>query len=337
MVSEELSEAAAAFGTPRRTTLLDAGDVPVVGSIASGGLEAPDEPCAVILTATGKLLRTPHCEPIPQAEKRVKHDAVSVVVRSTTRSTLGAITNKGRLIRFTPIALPSSEPPALAYASGSTARDYVIGLESGEKVLTIVPLDGTPIALGTRKGVIKRVDGSALPDKSEVSIINLDADDEVVGAGLAPDGLECVFVTHNAQLLHFPVQLVRPQGVGAAGVAGINRADDDVVIAFSCVDLEQSDVVTVSSPGATIAGTDPGRAKITPLTEFPGKGRATGGVRSHTLLKGEIGLSLAFVGVSPRAVGSDGSPRDLPLDAGKRDGSGQPLVDVVHAIGSPAL
>ena len=168
-----------------------------------------------------------------------------------------------------------------------------------------------------------------------MSIISLSDEDRVVGAAPAADGLELVFVTQNAQLLHYPAAVVRTQGPGAGGVAGIKLAEGDSVIGFFSVAPESSVVVTVSNPGSTLTGTDPGRAKISPLTEFPGKGRATGGVRAHGFLKGEIGLALAFVGENPVAVASDGSPRELPIESGKRDGSGTPLADVVSLIGEP--
>ena len=73
---------------------------------------------------------------------------------------------------------------------------------------------------------------------------------------------------------------------------------------------------------------------MTPLHEFPGKGRATGGVRAHTFLKGEAALTLAWVGPSPAlAVGTDGSARTLPESGAKRDGSGTPLDSVVGSVG----
>ncbi len=82
-------------------------------------------------------------------------------------------------------------------------------------------------------------------------------------------------------------------------------------------------VATISTSVATIAGTDPGRAKVSAFGEFPGKGRATGGVRAHTFLKGEDVLAVAWVGPAPAlAVGPDGAARELPDAVAKRDASG---------------
>jgi DNA gyrase subunit A len=84
-----------------------------------------------------------------------------------------------------------------------------------------------------------------------------------------------------------------------------------------------------------LPGTDPGRGKVSAIEEFPGKGRATGGVRAHTFLKGESSLSVAWVGPAPAlAVGPDGSARALPEPGAKRDASGAPLEGVVGSIGT---
>ncbi|MEY4477234.1 MAG: hypothetical protein RJA31_738, partial [Actinomycetota bacterium] len=254
-------------------------------------------------------------------------------VRSTTRGEVGAVTSNGRMIRFSPVDLPGGSD-SISFASGSKVNDYVVGLQPKETVLTIVALDGQPLALGTARGVIKRVDTTGLPSKPEFSIINLDDGDRVVGATVAPDGGDAVFVTSGTQVLHFPISGVRAQGVGAAGVAGINLSDGDQVAFFGVATPDTAQVVTVTAAEATLTGADPGRAKVTPLSEFPAKGRATGGVRGHSLLKGEVGLALAWVGDEPRASAVDGTARDLPTEPGKRDGSGTALTDAVTVVGT---
>ncbi|OUD85545.1 hypothetical protein BC477_14130 [Clavibacter michiganensis subsp. michiganensis] len=81
---------------------------------------------------------------------------------------------------------------------------------------------------------------------------------------------------------------------------------------FSSVAPEGAEVVTISASSATIAGVDPGRAKVSAFGDFPRKGRATGGVRAHAYLKGEDHLALAWVGPGPAlAVGSAGEVRQL--------------------------
>jgi DNA gyrase subunit A len=334
LVSDELTDISTRFGTPRRTTLLSAEDAPAVGAIASLGLEVEDTPCTVILTATGRLVRSDRTDEFAASNKRVKHDVTRAVVRSTTRGEIGAITDLGRLIRFSPIALPGVSGDAVSYATTTKVSDYVVGLQPKENVVSIIDMSSETIALGTAYGVIKRIDTTTFVSKPDFSIINLDEGDRVVGAAVVRDADNAVFVTASTQLLHFPIATVRPQGIGAAGVAGINLSDGDRVVHFTVTDVDTSTVVTITAAESTLTGADPGRAKLTPLAEFPSKGRATGGVRSHGLLKGEIGLSLAWVGPEPRGCASDGTPRSLPTDAGKRDGTGSPLTDAVTVVGT---
>ena len=77
-------------------------------------------------------------------------------------------------------------------------------------------------------------------------------------------------------------------------------------------------MVTVAAQGGVLPGTAAGSVKVTPLHEFPGKGRATGGVRCHRFLKDEEALVMAWAGPAP-AVGAteDGSPVILPDPVGK--------------------
>jgi DNA gyrase subunit A len=334
LVSDELADVSAKFGTPRRTTLLGEGEAPAVGAIASLGLEVEDTACTVILTATGRLLRSDRTAEFAATAKRVKQDVVRAAVRTTTRGELGAITDRGRLVRFSPIALPAVSGDSVSYAAAAKAQDYIVGLQPGENVVSIINVTSESIALGTANGVIKRVDVSTFPSKSDFSVINLDDNDRVVGVSEVRESDDAVFVTAETQVLHFPIASVRAQGVGAAGVAGINLSSGDRVIHFTVASVDDATVLTVTAAEATLTGADPGRAKLTPLAEFPAKGRATGGVRGHGLLKGEVGLALAWVGPEPLACASDGAPRLLPDESGKRDGTGTPLTEAVTILGT---
>ncbi|WP_343932590.1 DNA gyrase C-terminal beta-propeller domain-containing protein, partial [Propioniferax innocua] len=91
-------------------------------------------------------------------------------------------------------------------------------------------------------------------------------------------------------------------------------------------------VVTVAGSDA-LPGTDGGSVKVTPLSEYPSKGRATAGVRCHRFLKGESTLSLAWVGAAPIAGQASGAPTDLPAEHGRRDGSGVPAGGPIDVLG----
>jgi DNA gyrase subunit A len=342
-VARELDAVAEAYGTPRRTVLLDGG--PVVSrsrGARAADLQLADDPCRVFLSATGRMVRAAlragaeETDPagILAPTRRSKHDAVRSVADTTVRGELGAVTSSGRLIRFSPVDLPSVPGNSVQLAAGTRADQY-LGLSGSEHVLAIVPLTAEPaIAIGTAHGVVKRVAATEIAAKHDVEIISLKPGDRVVGAGVAPDGWELVFVTSDAQLLHFDAASVRPQGRSAAGMAGIRLSSGASVVAFGVIAPERENVVvTVAGSSQALAGADPGSAKVTPISEFPPKGRATGGVRAQRFLRGEDQITLAWVGAEPRAVGTDGAVRQLPPATAKRDASGQPLDAVVGAVG----
>jgi len=347
LVSDELALVSDRFGTPRRTLLTEARPS-IAGASAkrtAAVLEVSDSPTRVYLSTTGRIARVDlpqtiddQVERITPAQRRSKHDAVLSALDTTTRAEIGAVTNRGRLIRFSPVDLPALPPTSIQLAAGVRVRDY-LSLSGTEVVLAIVSLTSDrAIALGTKQGVVKRVTPNDWANKPDFEIISLKPGDEVIGAVQGAEDDELVFVASDAQLLRFPAGTVRPQGRTAGGMAGIKLGADVQVVYFtslSTADADEAVVATIASGSQTLAGTDPGSAKVSAFTEFPAKGRATGGVRSHRFLKGEDVLSLAWVGSVPaRAVGIDGAPRVLPDSGARRDASGTMLDAVVGSIGS---
>jgi DNA gyrase subunit A len=346
LVSHELAEVAERYGTPRRTLLTDAR--PSIAGAASkraaAVLEVADVPCRVFLSATGRIARVdlPLGEDgapvITAPARRSKHDAIRSTLDTTSRAEIGAVTSLGRLIRFTPVDLPMLPPTSVQLGAGVRVADYLALPNREEKVLAIVSLDSDrSIALGTKQGVVKRVATGAYPNRPEFEVIGLKVGDEVVGAVQGDESDELVFVASDAQLLRFPASSVRPQGCPAGGMAGINLGNGAHAIHFTSVPADGATevvVVTLAASSDTLLGTDPGSAKVSDFSEFPAKGRATGGVRAQRFLKGEDALHLAWVGRAPAlAVGVDGSARTLPDGGARRDGSGLALEGVVGAIG----
>lgn len=108
-----------------------------------------------------------------------------------------------------------------------------------------------------------------------------------------------------------------------------------VIFAVAMPQDATAQVVTVADSSLTLPGIDVATAKVSDWSEFPAKGRATGGVRAQRFLKGEDQLSCAWVGVGePRALARDGGVRKLPTEIGKRDGSGTPIDGAAAFIGS---
>ncbi len=347
LVSDELEQVAAKFGTPRRTLLTEA--KPSIAGAATGRgkatvqLEVADVPCRVYLSTTGRILRVDRAEGeegldgIQPPARRSKHDAILSSVDTTSRGEIGAVTSRGRLLRFSPVDLPAVPATSIQLGAGVRVAEYLALADKKERILALVSLDSPDaVALGTRQGVVKRIAGD-WANKPEFEIIALKPGDEVVGAVQGEDADELVFVASDAQLLRFPASSVRPQGRGAGGMAGINLGPDARAVFFGAVraaDKEEAVVVTIAVSDQTLPGADPGSGKVSDFAEFPAKGRATGGVRAQRFLKGETELALAWAGPAPAlAVAPDGATRTLPEGGSRRDGSGTPLDMVVGSVG----
>ena len=336
LVSDELAEVAATYGTPRRTVLLEG----VAAPAAAVPLEVQDVPCRVLLSSTGLLARTSTAEPLAgDGAARCKHDVVVSAVHATARGTVGVVTTAGRVIKLDVVNLPALPPTAGAPSlrGGAQVSEFV-ELTAGEHVLALVTLgtEGPWIALGTERGVVKRVNRDYPAKGDAFDVVRLDDGDRVIGVTELVTGDEdLVFVTSDAQLLRTPAGTVRPQGRTGGGIAGIKLTPGAEVVFFAGVAADpEAVVVTVAGSTGALPGAMNGSAKVAPLAEYPYKGRATGGVRCHRLLKGEDTLLLAWAGRGPaRAADDAGDPVDLPPANGRRDGSGTPTAAPVVAVG----
>ncbi|KAA9393418.1 DNA topoisomerase IV subunit A [Kocuria coralli] len=345
VVSDELSAVAEQHGDDRRTKLLASEDLPEVTATASTAkagptLEIADDPCWVFLSTSGQLARSTDRTPLAEPGRRLKHDALRSQVATSARGEIGAVTSAGRMIRVPVLDVPAltGYDGAPKLAEGVAAKDF-LSLERGETLVGLAPLNAV-IALGTRQGVVKRLNPDYPLNRDEWEVITLKGQgkngDEVIGVGESPDDSELVFITREAKLLHFPASSVRPQGRTAGGVAGVKLTEDDRAIFFGPAFPQdpQAVVVTVARTEDALPGMPEHSVKITPLAEYPGKGRATGGVRCQRLLRGESGLALAWAGHGPaKAVSATGVARPLPAEFGRRDGSGIPLEQAMDAIG----
>jgi DNA gyrase subunit A len=340
VVSDELAEVAAVHSSPRRTVLLESAGQPTAAPAAD--LEVADHPCRVLLSSTGLLARTTSAEALPAGSKRARHDVVVSAVLTTARGQVGVVTTRGRVLRLPVLDLPALPPTAEAptLAGGAPLEEFV-ELDRDERVLCLTTLDAgaAGIALGTERGVVKRVTAEHPSNKDTWEVIRLDDGDRVVGAvELATDDVDLVFVTTDAQLLRFPAGSVRPQGRSGGGVAGVRLGRDARVLFFGAVLPDpHSVVVTVAGSSAALTGTQAGTVKVTPFREYPAKGRATSGVRCHRFLRGEDALVLAWAGHGPAmAASASGVPIVLPAATGRRDGSGSPAPQAIAAVSGPA-
>src|SRR3954451_25036807 len=139
LVSSELAKIAKDFPTERRTALID-GDLKEVlaASKPSGPLEVTDDPCQVILSATGLVARTAaESEESTETRRRngrVKHDAVAAVVHTTARGQILLVTSRGRPFKTDVLPLPVlPEQAGTVSLRGGMSTAEIIPLQPGER------------------------------------------------------------------------------------------------------------------------------------------------------------------------------------------------------------
>lgn len=413
VVIDEMDDAVAKYGTPRRTVLLDedeegnltpvvahgddgvsanamaaaraaatvssaAADVAAAAKAAkkagdenatASALQIDDEPCAVMLSATGLIARTSEdaverWENRSASDGRAKDDQIVSMFRTSTRSSYGLITSAGRLVLAHVVELPKVSADGPLSVTGGVKAEELLGMTEntdpirGERVIAAIDMPSTdddgqlvPLALGTRNGVVKRWNRESPTTMDSWSVIDLKDDDEVLAAAEARDEDRLVFVSTDSSLLTFEAKNVRPQGRTAGGMAGIRLAEGCSAAAFAVVpdgkvtwNYEEGEnglfsasgavVLTVAGDSEALPGTENGAAKVTPLEMYPTKGRGTGGVRSQRFLKGQDTLILAFVGAYPlHASTQSGAPVELPKPDMRRDGSGTDLSAPIAVVG----
>lgn len=413
VVIDEMDDAVAKYGTPRRTVLLDedeegnltpvvahgddgvsanamaaaraaatvssaAADVAAAAKAAkkagdenatASALQIDDEPCAVMLSATGLIARTSEdaverWENRSASDGRAKDDQIVSMFRTSTRSSYGLVTSAGRLVLTHVVELPKVSADGPLSVTGGVKAEELLGMTEntdpirGERVIAAIDMPSTddggqlvPLALGTRNGVVKRWNRESPTTMDSWSVIDLKDDDEVLAAAEARDEDRLVFVSTDSSLLTFEAKNVRPQGRTAGGMAGIRLAEGCSVAAFAVVpdgkvtwNYEEGEnglfsasgavVLTVAGDSEALPGTENGAAKVTPLEMYPTKGRGTGGVRSQRFLKGQDTLILAFVGAYPlHASTQSGAPVELPKPDMRRDGSGTDLSAPIAVVG----
>lgn len=254
-VSSAEADVAAAAAAARKSGA-DAGAV--------SALQLDDEPCVVMMSASGLIARTSPSaldvwESRSSGDARADGDQIVALFPTTTLASYGLITSAGRLVLAHVADLPAlPASTTLSVAGGVKAKELLGTTENtdpvpGEYVVTAIAMtapprkgdapnsDGAsgdalpPLAIGTRHGVIKRWNRESPTTMDSWSVIDLKDDDTVVFAAPAADEDRLVFISSDSSLLTYEAGNVRPQGRTAGGMAGIKLADGCQVVTFNVI------------------------------------------------------------------------------------------------------
>jgi DNA gyrase subunit A len=216
-------------------------------------------------------------------------------------------------------------PETTRAARAELARSF-LSLDPGERVAAIVPVSAFSeevfLVVFTREGRVKKtalseyikVDEKGAPD------LRLLGKDSIVCACISPGWGDYVVTTSDGKTLRFSDADLRPTGRVGQGVQAINLSGTAKVVGADSIGEDDDRALWVAS--------NTGFVKRSPLTDYPRKGRGTGGVATmqlapKTSLIGAVVVSAAEDVLLISDGGRTGrvTPDQLPLVARDRKGA----------------
>jgi DNA gyrase subunit A len=300
VIVAELHEIVKVYGDERRTQIVDR-----VEEIKLEDL-IKDEEMAITVSHAGYIKRTSVDVYRHQSRggkgrigaKTREEDFVEHLFIASAHSYILLFTSKGRVYW-----LKVYEIPEAAAATRGRAITSLVRFQEKEKLTAVVAArnleeTGRYVFLATRKGTVKKTTLAEFsnPRPSGIIAINLDDDDELIGAKLT-DGKQMMFLASSGgQAILFRETEVRAMGRQAAGVNGMDLAKGDYVVSMDAVqpdfeiikkefkkttqDLDEleSDQIRESLTSLMLTVAEKAYGKRTPLAEYRVTSRGGKGV-----------------------------------------------------------
>jgi DNA gyrase subunit A len=300
VIVAELKEIDKSYGDERRTQIVDR-----VEEIKLEDL-IKDEEMAITVSHAGYVKRTPvdvYRHQSRGGKGRIgartrEEDFVEHLFVASTHTYILLFTSKGRIYW-----LKVYEIPEAAAATRGKAINNLVHFQEGEKLTAVVAArnleeEGRYVFLATKQGTVKKTGLAEFsnPRPSGIIAINLDSNDELIGAKLT-DGKQMIFLaSHEGQAILFRETEVRAMGRQAGGVYGMDLGKDDYVVSMDAVqpDFEiikkefkketqnldelESDQIRESLTSLMLTIAEKGYGKRTPLAEYRVTSRGGKGV-----------------------------------------------------------
>ncbi|TVO62157.1 DNA gyrase subunit A [Spiribacter vilamensis] len=195
-------------------------------------------------------------------------DFVDKLWVANTHDTLLCFSSRGKCYWLKVYELPHG-------SRGARGKPIVnlLPLEPDERINAVLPISEFDadrfVFMATRQGTVKKtplVDYSR-PRANGIIAVNLGDDDTLVNVGVTDGNCEVMLLTNTGKAIRFKESEVRAMGRTATGVRGVRLGTDQVVI--QSLILEDGDVLTV---------TENGYGKLTPVADYPLRGRGGMGV-----------------------------------------------------------
>ncbi len=300
LIVTELKEVDKTYSDERRTQIVDR-----VEEIKLEDL-IKDEEMAITVSHAGYVKRTPvdvYRHQSRGGKGRIgartrEEDFVEHLFVASTHTYILLFTSKGRVYW-----LKVYEIPEAAAATRGRAINNLVHFQENEKLTAVVAArnleeEGRYVFLATKQGTVKKTGLAEFsnPRPSGIIAINLESNDELIGAKLT-DGKQMIFLaSHEGQAILFRETEVRAMGRQAAGVYGMDLGKDDYVVSMDAVqpDFEiiqkefkketqnldelESDQIRESLTSLMLTVAEKGYGKRTPLAEYRVTSRGGKGV-----------------------------------------------------------
>ncbi|WP_304341378.1 DNA gyrase subunit A [Metaclostridioides mangenotii] len=276
IIKDEMNEIKTKYSDERRTEIVHAeGEIDMRDLI-------DDEEIAITLTHFGYIKRLP--SDTYRSQKRGgrgisaittrDEDFVRQLVTTTTHSRLLFFTNRGRVFKLDAYEIPEGKRQAKG-----TAIVNLLQLGPGEKIATLIPIDGDDeskyLLFTTKKGIVKKTKKDEFKNinKSGLIAIGLRDDDELIGVKTTDGNQDVLLVTEKAMSIRFNENDIRHMGRTAMGVKGITLSKSDIVVSMN-VCSEGTDVLVVSQYGF---------GKRTDIEEYRSQIRSGKGIKTYNI------------------------------------------------------
>jgi len=258
VIKDELMTLRDKYGDSRRTTIAES----KVGEAVTTHELMPEETLWIQVCNDGTVAR------VGGSLALVKDIATPVALcQANSRDTLYIFNDRGQA---------GQTPVHSVTDSGANAADLT-GLSKEDRLVAALALPKAEdlrafLFFGTRMGTVKRV---AVADfvkatGSVFNAVNVDETDALEWVRVTMGGGEVVLITTEGQAIRFAEEEVRPMGLNAGGVRGINLSERDAVIGLDVIQ-DRHDLLVF---------TENGYAKRAALAQYPTQGRAGKGVVS---------------------------------------------------------
>ncbi len=276
VIRDELLEVIEQFGDDRRTEIIDS-----QADLTAADLIPEDE---VVVTISHEGYVKYQSLSVYQAQRRggrgkaatnVKdEDFVEQLFTANTHDTLLCFSTLGKVYWLRVFELPK----AANRISRGRPIVNILPLASNERINTFLPLksfdDSLFVFLATKSGTVKKVslEQFSRPRASGIIALDLDEQDELVGAALTDGTFDIMLFTDAGKVVRFKEDNVRAMGRTARGVRGIKLFDDQTVISLLAASQEEDTNI--------LTATEHGYGKRTALSEYRVSGRGGQGVIS---------------------------------------------------------